>query len=127
MTSILLDDDRWQVETGGAWRTLWSLFTRDLEYSNCLVTDKASGERWRLLHQEQEFLNGIAERVVAMQLSPEFQHKPKIERRRLSQIVNGDCLEAIAMKRRGDNSKMESLAGMNQPELTSYIFGLWKI
>ena len=125
MPSVVLHDVRWKVERGGFWRWLWSMFIRDIEYSNWLVTNKKTGEKWRLTHQEQTFLGDIAERVNAVQFTPEFQDKSKTERKRLSQLALADCLEAIAMKRQGDISKMEDLVGLNQPELTAYVFALW--
>jgi len=126
MSKILLDDDHWKVETGGFWRSLWSLVIRDLEYSTFLVTNKRSGEIRRLPYQEQMFLVDFAERVNAVQFSPEFQDKSRSEQKRLSQIVFADCLEAIALSCEGDNSKLEHLQGLKQPELTAHVFALWK-
>ena len=101
------------------------MIIRDIEYSNWLVTNKKTDEKWRLTDQEQTFLGDIAERVNAVQFTPEFRDKSKTERKKLSQLALADCLEAIAMKRQGDISKMENLAGLNQPELTVYVFALW--
>ncbi len=125
MFSVVLNDNRWKVETGGLWRWLWSMIIRDVEYSNWLVTDKKTGETWRLTHQEQTFLGDIAERVNAVQFAPEFQNQPKSERKRWSQLALADSLGAIVMSRQGDKSKMENLAGLNQPELTAHLFTLW--
>ena len=127
MSSVVLNDLRWKVETGGFWRWLWSMIIRDIEYSNWLVTNKKTGEKWRLTDQEQTFLGDIAERVNTVQFAPEFRDKSKTEGKRLSQLALADFLEAIAMKRQGDISKMENLAGLNQPELTAYVFALWRL
>ncbi len=125
MSSVVLNDNRWKVESGGLWRTLWSLITRDIESSNWLVTDKKTDETWRLTSKEQTFLSDIAEHVNAVQFSLDFQNRSKTERKRMSQVSLADCLDAIAMSRRGDNSKMDNLAGLNQPELTAHLFTLW--
>ena len=125
MSSVVLNDNRWKAESESLWRTLWSLITRDIESSNWLVTDKKTGETWRLTSKEQTFLSDIAERVNAAQFSPDFQNQSKTERKRMSQVALADCLDAIAMSRRGDNAKMEDLAGMNQSEFTAHLFTLW--
>ncbi len=125
MFSVVLNDNRWKVETGGLWSWLWSMIIRDVEYSNWLVTDKKTDEKWRLTYQEQTFLGDTAERVNAVQLAPEFQNQSKTERKRMSQLAFADCLGAIAISRQGDSSKMENLAGLNQPELTAHLFTLW--
>ncbi len=125
MSSVVLNDNRWKVESGGLWRSLWSMIFRDLEYSNWLVTNKKTDETWRLTHQEQTLLSDIAERVNAVQFAPEFQNQSKTERKQMSQLALADCLDAIAMKSQGDSSKMETLAGLNQTELTEHVFALW--
>ncbi len=125
MSSVVLNDNCWKVESGGLWRSLWSMIIRDLEYSNWLVTNKKTDEKWRLTDREQTFLRDIAERMNAVQSTPEFRDKSKTERKKLSQLALADCLEAIAMKRQGDTSKIENLAGLNQPELTAHLFTLW--
>jgi hypothetical protein len=125
MSSIVLNDNRWKVETGGLWRVLWSMIIRDIEYSNWLVTNKKTGEKWRLTDQEETFLHDFAERVNAVQFAPEFQNQSKTERKRMSQLALADCLDAIAMSRQGEISRMEDLAGLNQPELTTHLYTLW--
>ncbi len=125
MSSVVLNDSRWKVESGGLWRTLWSLITRDIESSNWLVTEKKTGETWRLTSQEQTFLSDIAERVNAVQFGPDFQNQTQTERNRKSQVAFADCLDAMAMSRQGDHSKMDNLAGLNQPELIAHLFTLW--
>jgi len=125
MSSVVLNDNRWKAESENLWRTLWSLITRDIESSNWLVTDKKTGKTWRLTYQEQTFLSDIAERVNAVQFSLDFQNRSKTERKRMSQVSLADCLDAIAMSHRGDNSKMDNLAGLNQPELTAHLITLW--
>ncbi len=101
------------------------MIVRDVEYSNWLVTDMKTDEKWRLTYQEQTFLGDIAERVNAVQFAPEFQDQSKTERKRMSQLALADCLDAINMSRQGNISIMENLAGMNQPELTAHLFTLW--
>ena len=64
MSSVVLNDNCWKVESGGLWRSLWSIIIRDLEYSNWLVTNKKTDETWRLTHQEQTFLSDIANVVM---------------------------------------------------------------
>ena len=103
------------------------MIIRDIEYSNWLVTNKKTDEKWRLTYQEQTFLGDIAERVNAVQFAPEFQDQSKTERKRMSQLALADCLDAIAMKRQGDSSKVENLAGLNQAELTAYVLALWEL
>lgn len=125
MTSEILNDNRWRAESGGLWRTLWSLITRDIESSNWLVTNKKTGETWRLTYQEQTFLGDFAERVNAVQFAPDFQNHSKSERKQWSQLALANCLGAICMSRQGDKSKMEYLAGLNQPDLTAHLFTLW--
>ena len=123
----MLNDGRWKVETGGFWRTLWSIVIRDVECSAWLVTNKKTGEEWRLTDEEETFLRDISERVNVVQFAPEFRYRSKTERKKLSQRVLADCLEAIAMKRQGDSSEMEKLARLNQPELTTHGFALWEL
>ncbi len=125
MASVVLNDNRWYAESESLWRTLWSLITRDIESSNWLVTDKKTGKTWRLTSQEQTFLSDIAEHVNAVQFSTDFQNQSKTERTRMSQVALADCLDAIAMSRRGDNAKMENLASLKQAELTAHLFTLW--
>ena len=48
MSKTILNDVRWKVETGGVCRSIWSLIFRDLKYSNWFVTNKITGEKWRL-------------------------------------------------------------------------------
>ena len=125
MSSILLNNDRWKVVTGGTGRTLWSFISLNPSHANWFITDKKTGEEWRLSNEEHDFIGDIAERLNAVQFSPEFQEKSKTERNSLSLLVLADCLEAIAMQRLGDNSKSIHLANLNQAELTAHVFDLW--
>ena len=127
MPSALLNDDRWRVETGGVWRLLWPALRRDLDRSNWCVIDKKTGEKWQLQRDEQKFLEHVAERLLSPAFSLECFYKPKAERKRLAQIVLADCVDAIAMNRMGDNSKLEYLSGLSQPEFTAYAFALWDL
>ena len=60
------------MTTGGFWRLIWPVFSRNPGFSNWLIVDRRNHIEFRLTVEEQEAMSIFAEHSGAMMLSPEF-------------------------------------------------------
>ena len=72
MAKRMLDSPDYTLTTGGFWRFIWSIITREPSFSNWLIVDRRNHTEFRLTVEEQEAMSNFAEHSGAWMLSPDF-------------------------------------------------------
>ena len=120
MAKRLLDSPDYTLTTGGFWRLIWSIITRDPSFSNWLIVDRRNHTEFRLTVEEQEAMSNFAEHSGAWMLSPDFRSLSFQQKNNYEMTVVADIVEALVAARNGDQEKWERLCLMDHFEFVEY-------
>ena len=120
MAKRMLDSPDYTLTTGGFWRFIWSIITRDPSFSNWLIVDRRNHTEFRLTVEEQEAMNNFAEHSGAWMLSPELRRLSFQQKNNYEMTVVADIVEALVAARNGDQEKWERLCLMDHFEFVEY-------
>jgi len=120
MAKRMLDSPDYTLTTGGFWRFIWSIITRDPSFSNWLIVDRRNHTEFRLTVEEQEAMSNFAEHSGAWMLSPEFRRLSFQQKNNYEMTVVADIVEALVAARNGDQEKWERLCLMDHFEFVEY-------
>ena len=120
MTKCLLDSPDYRLTTGGLWRSIWSLISRDLGFSNWLIVDKRHHSEFRLTVAEQEAMGTFAEHSCAMMLSPDYTSLSSQQKKNYEMTIVSDIVKALVAARCGDQEKWERFCSMSHLEFVEY-------
>ena len=120
MAKRMLDSPDYTLTTGGFWRFIWSIITRDPSFSNWLIVDRRNHTEFRLTVEEQEAMSNFAEHSSAWMLSPELRRLSFQQKNNYEMTVVADIVEALVAARNGDQEKWERLCSMDHLEFVEY-------
>ncbi len=120
MAKRMLDSPDYTLTTGGFWRFIWSIITRDPSFSNWLIVDRRNHTEFRLTVEEQEAMSNFAEHSGAWMLSPDFRRLSFQQKNNYEMTVVADIVEALVAARNGDQEKWERLCLMDHFEFVEY-------
>ncbi len=120
MAKRMLDSPDYTLTTGGFWRFIWSIITRDPSFSNWLIVNRRKHTEFRLTVEEQEAMSNFAEHSGAWMLSPDFRSLSFQQKNNYELSVVADIVEALVAARNGDQEKWERLCLMDHFEFVEY-------
>ena len=120
MAKRMLDSPDYTLTTGGFWRFIWSIITRDPSFSNWLIVDRRNHTEFRLTVEEQEAMSNFAEHSGAWMLTPQFRRLSFQQKNNYEMTVVADIVEALVAARNGDQEKWERLCLMDHFEFVEY-------
>ena len=120
MPECLLDNTEYKMTTGGFWRLIWPVFSRNPGFSNWLIVDRRNHIEFRLTVEEQEARSIFAEHSGAMMLSPEFSNLSFQQKKDQETTVIADIVEALVAARNGDQEKWKMLCSLDHLGFVEY-------
>ncbi len=120
MAKRMLNSPDYTLTTGGFWRLIWSIITRDPSFSNWLIVDRRNHTEFRLTMEEQVAMGKFAEHSGAMMLSPDYQSLSFQQKNKYEMTIVTDAVEALVAARNGDQQKWERLCSMDHLEFVEY-------
>ena len=120
MAKRMLDSPDYTLTTGGFWRFIWSIITRDPSFSNWLIVDRLNHTEFRLTVEEQEAMSNFAEHSGVWLLSPDFRSLTFQQKNNYELSVVADIVEALVAARNGDQEKWQRLCSMDHFEFVEY-------